>query len=131
MNDKPDMTVEEAFPGVEMSDLQDPSLAFYNQKGEVVFQMKRKAQYGDYYIFQVFEDRMDAETHKKWKEIFPVMKTLALVLEIELFNFDEINAGLAKKLKELAVTYASLPEAEQKKRALGYPTLGGDSGRAS
>ena len=85
---------------VKMSDMEFTRLmhgkAFLkNEKGEVVFKMKRKEGYGSvYYIFEKNEEAMSDEMKAEFPEAFEVMCMGARMLGIPFYDFNELTDGV-------------------------------------
>jgi len=83
---------------LDMSGLLSPNLEVRNEKGELVFSMKRKGQkYGQlYYIFEFHWDRADPKIIAKLNEAWEIMKYVAARIGIPLFDVNQIMGELEK-----------------------------------
>ncbi len=99
---------------VEYGDLMSPSLEVRNDKGEVIFAMKRKDTWGPtYYIFEMHKDRMNEEEKKATDEVFESITTVAGLIGFAFYDMREITDALTAKAK--AVMESEKGKAAQKK----------------
>ena len=99
---------------MEYSELMGPTLEVRNEKGEVIFAMKRKDKYPPtYYIFEMHKDRMNEEEKKATDMVFEEMATVAGLIGFALYDMREITDALTAKAK--AVMGTEKGKAAQKK----------------
>lgn len=79
----------------------DPTLAWKNKKGEVVFAIKRKDQWGPiYYIFEKHEDRIEPGNRAKFDDAWQVIKIAAGTLRIPLYDASELRLMYMRAIEE-------------------------------
>jgi len=61
-----------------------------NKDGELIFSIKRKESFGDYFIFEIHWDRM-GDGKEDFELIWKKMKAHAKSLDVVLFDIDEIG----------------------------------------
>ena len=99
---------------IEYGDLIAPSIEVRNEKGEVIFALKRKDKYPPtYYLFEKHEDRMNDEEKQATKEAWEAISTVAGLIGFPLYDLREITDGLTAKAK--AVMESKKGKAAQKK----------------
>ena len=80
---------------MEFSQLMHGKAVLRNEKGEVVFTMKRKEGYGSvYYIFEKNLEAMSEEMKKDFPEAFEMMCRSARMLGIPFYDFYELTDGV-------------------------------------
>ncbi len=87
----------------EYSDLLGPSIAVRNDKGEVIFAMKRKDTWGPtYYLFEKHEDRAGTEEEKaNLNRAVAGIAAMSRVAGFPLYDIREINDALGAKTKTI------------------------------
>jgi len=78
-----------------------PTLAVKNKKGEILFALKRKEE-GDrlYYLFELHLDKeTDPEKREQLKEVWEKSKAIARILDIPLYNVEEITNEVFEVMK--------------------------------
>ncbi len=99
---------------IEYGDLMSPSVEVRNDKGEVIFALKRKDKYPPtYYLFEMHKDRMNEEEKKASDEAFGAISTVAERIGFPLYDLREITDALTAKAK--AVMGSEKGKAAQKK----------------
>ncbi len=85
---------------VEYGDLMSSSIEVRNDKGEVIFAMKRKDKYPPtYYLFEMHKDRMNEKEKAAADEAFESISTMAGRMEFALYDLREIADALTAKGK--------------------------------
>ena len=87
----------------EYSDLLGPSIVVRNDKGEVIFSMKRKDTWGPtYYLFEKHEDRAGTEEDKaKLNRAVAGIAAMSKIAGFPLYDIREINDALEGKTKPI------------------------------
>ncbi|KKL91974.1 hypothetical protein LCGC14_1889350 [marine sediment metagenome] len=83
----------------EYSDLLGPSIEVRNDKGEVIFAMKRKDTWGPTdYLFEKHEDRAGTEEDKaKLNEVVAGIAAMSRMAGFPLYDIGEINEALSSE----------------------------------
>lgn len=75
-----------------MTELLNPTTIWKNQKGEVVFALKRKAKYGPvYYIFEKHLENMDTVDRVKFEQVWKLVKMKAHDADVALYDVEEMK----------------------------------------
>ena len=84
----------------EYSDLLGPSIEVRNDKGEVIFAMKRKDTWGPTdYLFEKHEDRAGTEEDKaKLNEVVAGIAAMSRMAGFPLYDIAEINEALSSEI---------------------------------
>lgn len=84
----------------EYSDLLDPNIEVRNDKGEVIFAMKRKDTWGPtYYLFEKHEDRAGTEEEKaKLNRVVVGIAAMSKIAGFPLYDVREINDALGSHI---------------------------------
>lgn len=92
----------------EWSGLLNANLIVENRKGEVVLALKRKGEGENvYYIFELHKDKVEKDKLERFEHTWELIKDYARIMNIPLFNSDEIR----DKIKEI-MSYRSFTEGE-------------------
>ena len=103
---------------VETSDLLGANLEVRNEKGEIIFAMKRKDTYPPlYYLFEKHEDKMNDKEKKGFEQVWPLIKKGAAAMGFALHDMKEINEALQAQIK--AVIESKEGKAAREKAAPG------------
>ena len=94
---------------MEFSGLMHGKAFLRNEKGEVVFKMKRKEGYGScYYIFEKNEEAMSEEMKKDFPKAFKVMCMGARTLGLPFYDFNELTDGVNGQILATLKTKAAI-----------------------
>lgn len=86
---------------MELSDLQHPTIAVRNKKGEVIFALKRKDKYPPlYYLFEKHPDRCSSDEERANLEaVFSGITAMAGRLGLPLHDMGEINEAISAQIR--------------------------------
>jgi len=104
------------------TDIMDPSLIWKNRKGEVVFAVKRKDQWGPvYYIFEKHEDRMEPQNRDKFHDCWELIRRAARLAGIPLYDIAEMKLLYKKATDKYVQETGEIPPEYPKQVDISVP----------
>ncbi len=89
----------------EISGILGANLELRNEKGEIIFAMKRKTKYPPiYYIFEKHEDRMNDEEKEGFEKAWAMIKVASAMMGYRLHDMREITDAMEAQLKAVMET---------------------------